>query len=202
MTNIIKYALIILVSITIGWLFGFYLSNSEPVKPETVYQEKFTTKIVRDTVKIKQLVFVDRHVSDTTENQDTITQSLIDSRDSLGFEDEDSLQFDDTGEIITDQLITSKRVHIDWVVNDSLDISELLNKKASSFNETIIVEYWQSPLNLTGYLLNRNKLKLFGFNPDEPITLQVIDEKNELILKSSTFLLRLSKSSNFKSLKI
>ena len=202
MTNIIKYALIILVSITIGWLFGFYLSNSEPVKPETVYQEKFTTKIVRDTVKVKQLVFVDRHVSDTTENQDTITQSLIDSRDSLGFEDEDSLQFDDTGEIITDQLITSKRVHIDWVVNDSLDISELLNKKASSFNETIIVEYWQSPLNLTGYLLNRNKLKLFGFNPDEPITLQVIDEKNELILKSSTFLLRLSKSSNFKSLKI
>ena len=202
MTNIIKYALIILVSITIGWLFGFYLSNSEPVKPETVYQEKFTTKIVRDTVKIKQLVFVDRHVSDTTENQDTITQSLIDSRDSLGFEDEDSLQFDDTGEIITDQLITSKRVHIDWVVNDSIDISELLNKKASSFNETIIVEYWQSPLNLTGYLLNRNKLKLFGFNPDEPITLQVIDEKNELILKSSTFLLRLSKTSNFKSLKI
>ena len=202
MTNIIKYALIILVSITIGWLFGFYLSNSEPVKPETVYQEKFTTKIVRDTVKVKQLVFVDRHVSDTTENQDTITQSLIDSRDSLGFEDEDSLQFDDTGEIITDQLITSKRVHIDWVVNDSLDISELLNKKASSFNETIIVEYWQSPLNLTGYLLNRNKLKLFGFNPDEPITLQVIDEKNELILKSSTFLLRLSKTSNFKSLKI
>ena len=202
MTNIIKYALIILVSITIGWLFGFYLSNSEPVKPETVYQEKFTTKIVRDTVKVKQLVFVDRHVSDTTENQDTITQSLIDSRDSLGFEDEDSLEFDDTGEIITDQLITSKRVHIDWVVNDSLDISELLNKKASSFNETIIVEYWQSPLNLTGYLLNRNKLKLFGFNPDEPITLQVIDEKNELILKSSTFLLRLSKTSNFKSLKI
>jgi hypothetical protein len=57
-------------------------------------------------------------------------------------------------------------------------------------------------LNLTGYLLNRNKLKLFGFNPDEPITLQVIDEKNELILKSSTFLLRLSKSPNFKSLKI
>jgi hypothetical protein len=202
MNNFLKYALIIVLSITVGWLFGFYFSIHAPTKAETIYQDKVKTKVVRDTVKVKQLVFVDKEVTDSTENQDDTTQYLDDSLDSIALWQEDSLDFDDSGEIITEQLITSKKVHIDWVVNDSLDISELLNKKASSFNETIIVEYWQSPLNLTGYLLNRNKLKLFGFNPDEPITLQVLDEKNQLILKSSSFLLRLSKSSSFKSIEI
>jgi hypothetical protein len=200
MTNFLKYVLIIVLSIAIGWLFGFYFSNS--TKTETVYEEKVKTKVVRDTVKVKQIVFVDKKISDSTASQDSTFQHSEDSLDSIALWEEDSLSFDDTGEIITEQLIASKSVHIDWVVSDSLDISELLNRKASSFSESIVVEYWQSPLNLTGYLLNRNKLKLFGFNPDEPITLQVIDEKNELILKSSSFLLRLSKSSNFKSLKI
>jgi hypothetical protein len=45
-----------------------------------------------------------------------------------------------------------------------------------SFSELIQIEYWNSPLQLTGYELSKNKLKLFGFDPSQQL---VLSERND-----------------------
>src|SRR5690606_7957815 len=129
--------------------------------------------------------------------------------DTLEYTDEDSLNFEEDNSfntspeelqeiIFKDELISQRTITVGIPEVDSTDVALLLNMKSNSYSDDIIVEFWQSPLNLTGYELSRNKLKLFGFNPNESISLQIEDNEDQLILNTETMSLLLQKTKQFK----
>ena len=165
---------------------------------KTVYKEKLKTKTIRDTLVITE------KISDTTFVSDSLTvvdSSLVDNEsDSSIYTPTDEEVYD--VDIITEKLVSKRNIPIKIEENDSIDQSELLNIKSKSFNNSIIVEFWESPLELTGYELSRNKLKLFGFNPNESISLHFENNKEELLMQTETLKLHLSKTQKFKSLNL
>ncbi len=199
MKEVLKYLIIIILSLTAGWLIGYNLSSDDSTKVQKVFIEKIKEKVVRDTIKVKEPVYIEKTYEDSLMNNDTLDVAFD---DTSGIFNLDSIDQVIDSEIMREELMNTRSLEIEWITKDSLDVSELLNKKANSFSEKMIIEFWQSPLNLTGYELSRNKLKLFGFNPEESISLQVEDDKSELILKTKSFVLRLPKTNQFKTVKL
>ncbi len=59
---------------------------------------------------------------------------------------------------------------------DSL-LSDDLNLETESVQRQLTVEKWQSPLNYRGYKLNNNKLVLYGFDMEEVVEIEKIDNR-------------------------
>lgn len=199
MKNGVKYLIIIILALATGWLIGYYTPSRNSTEIQKVYVDKVKEKVVRDTVKIKEPIYIEKEIEDSLTFNDSLNVASSDTSKIFLI---DSLDQVIDADIIREELISTRNLEIEWITSDSIDVSELLNKKANSFNEKMIIEFWQSPLNLTGYELNRNKLKLFGFNPEESISLQVEDDKSELILKTNSFVLRLPKTNQFKTVNL
>lgn len=199
-----KQVITYMVLIGLGILLGFFIfGNKEKdviTEVETVYKDRVKTRTVRDTLVIT------KKVTDTIATTDSLTE--IDSMyvdnvsDSSIYTPSDSQEEVFDGDIITEKLVSKRNISLTLVENDSIDESELLNLNSKSFNNSIIVEFWESPLELTGYELSRNKLKLFGFNPNESISLHFDNNKEELLMQTETIKLYLTKTQKFKSLNL
>lgn len=199
MKQVITYTLLI----AVGFLLGFLIfSNSEKVtvtEVKTVYKDRVKTKMVHDTVMVKDNYIDTTSTADTLTVEDTIYVDTNKDFDTT-YSSENEEVFDD--DIITERLISKRNVDLTIQELDSIDTSELLNIKTKSFNDEIIVEFWESPLELTGYELSRNKLKLFGFNPNESISLHFVDSSEKILLKTETVEVYLTKTQKFKSLNL
>lgn len=199
-----KQGIIYTLLIGLGVLIGFFIFGSKKkdvvTEVKTVYKDRVKTKTIRDTLVIKN------EVTDTIVATDSLT--AMDSLLTESDQDSDSSIYTPTDEevydsdIITERLVSKRNIPVKLVENDSIDESELLNINSKSFNNSIIVEFWESPLELTGYELSRNKLKLFGFNPNESISLHFDNNKEELLMQTETIKMYLSKTQKFKSLNL
>ncbi|HLW29986.1 MAG TPA: hypothetical protein VKX29_03950 [Brumimicrobium sp.] len=194
------YLIILIGGIGIGYTFNLIYNTPEIInQTETVIVEKIKKQIIRDTIRIKKPVQTN-FIPDTS-----LTDDSYDYYDSLNIEDEEigyqaSLDTDEI--IIKEELISQRTVPLKSLPYDSTDVSNLLEMKGNAFNKDIIVEFWQSPLNITGYELSRNKLKLFGFNPNESISLQLGNDEDEIFLNTESMSLLLQKTKQFKTLKL
>ena len=198
MKQVITYTLLLGLGVLIGFFIFGSKENDVITEVKTVYKDRVKTKTIRDTLVITN------EVIDTVIASDSLTEM-----DSLYVEnDSDSSIYEPSNEevydadIITEKLVSKRNIPLTVVENDSIDQSELLNINSKSFNSSIIVEFWESPLELTGYELSRNKLKLFGFNPNESISLQFDNNKDELLIQTETIKLYLPKTQKFKSLNL
>lgn len=200
MKQVITYTILIGVGVLLGFLIFKNSETDTITEVKTVYKERVKIKTVRDTVLIKRKFLDTTFFADTLTVQDTIFVEPIDENDTLFNSDQDLEVFDE--DIITERLVSKRNVELTVLREDSIDTSELLNIKTKSFNSSMIVEFWESPLELTGYELSRNKLKLFGFNPNESISLQLINHSEQIILKTETVEVTLSKTQKFKSLNL
>jgi hypothetical protein len=165
---------------------------------KTVYKDTVKTKTIRDTLVITKEETIISSASDSLTEMDSLY--VENDSDSSIYTPSDEEVFD--GDIITEKLISKRNIELTVIENDTIDESELLNLNSKSFNSSIIVEFWESPLELTGYELSRNKLKLFGFNPNESISLHFDNNKEELLMQTETIKLYLSKTQKFKSLNL
>lgn len=198
MKQVIIYTLLI----GLGILIGFFIFDSKEkdviTEVKTVYKDRVKTRTVRDTLVITS------EVTDTIIASDSLTETdsiyVGNDSDSSIYTPSDEEVYDI--DIITEKLVSKRNIPLTVIENDSIDQSELLNLNSKSFNNSIIVEFWESPLELTGYELSRNKLKLFGFNPNESISLHLQNNKEGLLMKTETIKLYLSKTQKFKSLNL
>jgi hypothetical protein len=199
MKKVLKYLIIILLSLTAGWFIGHNSSLNKSTEVQKVFVEKIKEKIVRDTIKVKEPVYIEKSYEDSLNTNDTLSIAF---KDTSGIFNLDSIDQIIDADIIREELMSTLNLDVEWITKDSLDVSELLNKKANSFNEKMIIEFWQSPLNLTGYELTRNRLKLFGFNPNESISLQLDKNNEQILLSTESMSIVLKKSKQFKTLKL
>ncbi|HZH85870.1 MAG TPA: hypothetical protein VFD77_01045 [Brumimicrobium sp.] len=196
------YLLILIGGIGIGYIFNllFNAPTENETETEKVIVQKVKKKIIRDTVQVERIVYT------STVDTSNIAESL-EYADSLDYAyDEESNQYYSSEEseeiIIKEELISQRTISLAPPKNDSTDVSKLLDLKSNAFSNEIIVEFWQSPLNITGYELSRNKLKLFGFNPNESISLHLGTNEDQLFLNTDSMSLLLQKTKQFKTLKL
>ncbi len=200
-----KKVIILIIIVVSAFLLGRYTGDNHLTKgqPETstkkVYIDRIKEKIIHDTIRIEKSVVVDEQARDTSKN--TQTTDFQDSVVKKGTSKQDDSTMIDPA-IVEEELLERRTVILHWNPKDSVGVSELLNKNAQSFSREIIVEFWSNPLNITGYELNRNKLKLFGFHPEETIRLEIKDDHRTLFLHSESLHLRLEKTEQFKSLQL
>jgi hypothetical protein len=103
-----------------------------------------------------------------------------------------------------DQLLESLKVRVKYLklekqsAEDSL-LNKMNNIKTGTKPSTIEVEIWQSPIHYKGYKLGKNKLVVYGIDPDSDILL--FDLNDYVLLQSGSVYYRLEKTSDFKNLK-
>lgn len=198
MKQVITYIILIGLGVLVGFFIFGNKENDVITEVKTVYKNRVKTRTVRDTL------IITKEVTDTITDTDSLTEKdtmyVENDSDSSIYTPTDEEVFD--GDIITEKLVSKQNIVLTIVENDSIDESELLNLNSKSFNSSMVVEFWESPLELTGYELSRNKLKLFGFNPNESISLHFDKNKEELLMQTETIKLYLTKTQKFKSLNL
>lgn len=115
-------------------------------------------------------------------------------------EDNKNLETDENLTVLSDQFLAKNRVAIERIVLDTTSIEALLNVQTNYFGDYITVEYWESPLELTGYELSRNKLTLYGFNPLDPIQITTNETTAVLDVSIGAIQLRLERTERFRTL--
>jgi hypothetical protein len=80
--------------------------------------------------------------------------------------------------------------------SDSLleKVSGIKNNKKTTTSFT--VEFWQSPINYKGYKMTKNKVVLFGMNPDDNISFFHMED--EIYMKNNQNYFRLNFTDDFK----
>jgi hypothetical protein len=178
-----KYVIIILVFI-VGGGIGYFIGKESTVR-EKEKAEKFKpaviTEVVYDTIVKKEQVEVPIYI-ETSDSLTEIEDSLMDAEiaDSLsGINTKDTLSEDQNIVIRRERLIKSMQIPItflteevqkDTIIKDLLGIHE--NKVTR-----MRVEFWESPLNFTGYKMSKNKLLLYGLS--DQFTYQIY-KKNKI----------------------
>lgn len=210
-----KKNFIYLTILIIGGILGFLASNIINTAPsqsiETQIVKKVEEKVIIDTVIVKKKYPV-VVLEDTTKAVELVsyedslyaevydeTQSEEADNDFSEFiSEEDTMMYD----IISDELLSQRTVILTLPPIDSTDVEDLLDLKSYAFSQKMTIEFWKSPLNLTGYELSRNKLKLFGFNPTESLHLSLSQNGESLFLNTETMSILLIKSDNFQTLNL
>jgi hypothetical protein len=201
MKKILVYLLLLLAGVGIGYFLNFDFKNEDIAQEDTeeIYVEKVKKKVIKSKSEVEKTV--ETPVQDDSQlasDNDFIVDTLSTEEDYI----EPSQNTESEEVIIMEELVAQRTITLGPSPNDTTDVSEMLNLKSKSFSKDIVVEFWQSPLNITGYELTRNRLKLFGFNPNESISLQLDKNEEQILLNTESMSIVLQKSKQFKTLKL
>ena len=205
MKRILIYILILLFGILIGYVFNNVFQNDKDNQQnKKVYIDKIKNKIIKDTVFVEKEIYVPSKNAANDTGIVVKKDTVVDSSLTNNLENTDAEpEIIDTNEVIISEKKIDQRVaFLTPSPIDSTDVEALLGVESDAFASEIIIEFWQSPLDLTGYALTRNKLKLFGFNPNETFTLQLSKDKEHLFLNTETLSILLEKTKQFKNLSL
>ena len=161
--------------LAIGIGIGYFLSYSSQPDPITKIVNKVTVdtlvkpEIIEVPVKVETKV---REVDTVYINSDTIGVSIQDSLGIMELVDNDTFKVDP--DTIPDEIILRDK-RIDKV---SLDLIHLSADKTDTLLESLLdvktikqskisVEFWESPVNYTGYKLSKSSLIIYGLLPSE-----------------------------------
>jgi hypothetical protein len=208
MNAFLKYTLILAVGALLG-VVGMVIVNNvqHPVEDGEVAQQEIDDTTLNPKKKKKARKKLNepdtsslKEDSIVVETLDSINMDSLLIVDTLGFNEDNEEYF----EIVTERLITQRSVVIQVIQPDTVDSSDLLNLKADSYSKKLTVEFWESPLELIGYELNRSRLKLFGFNSEEELEVKRMYDSEKLQVTVGTGAnrveLTLEKTPKFKSI--
>ena len=202
------YILLPILTFACGFLLrGFFVPKSDSEKQ--IVKTKTAPLIIKDTIvkvietyKKSPIILEDEIDSligndlDTGDSLDLLVDSLIYS-DSLITLDEDSIQ------IGRDRILQSKTYKIQKKKRVMSRLDSLkdqgLNIREESFGAKMLVEFWDSPFNFTGYKLGKSKLVLYGINPESKIQIEELG-KDSIRLHEDGVLFNFVKTQDFKPL--
>ena len=197
---------------TIIGIAGMYAINPKDRVVETIVKVETTEKSTTSSKKKNKVKTVDSSDIDSSDIDSTEFRITDDSlgallnADTLIIDNEIISPEEDEEyfEIVSERLIAKRVVEVKIIQPDSLDASDLLNLKADSYSKSLAIEFWESPLDLIGYELNRSRLKLFGFNAEELVQIERAYDSEKLTVQIGTgnnsLVLILEKSPKFNSI--
>ena len=192
----IAAASILLIGLGIGFFIGQYTAEFNSGESDT--ENDYITETITDTIIKTKTVKVEVPVTET-ENTDTSQVDTVqynsDSLDTELVEVEDTT-YEDLS-IRTEKLIGSKWLKVN-VVEETEDKDTLIKEMLGIHNKLpskLLVEFWQSPLNFSGYKLSRSKLILY----DMPVELDysLYRNKENYYLRAQTVYYSLKETEEF-----
>lgn len=185
---------------------GFFLLKVDQYIKELAVVKSFTEPdkaeetIEDETGKVK----TDNKKKSKSQTTDKVTQESDLKSDSVGGDSTlpAVFQTSDGDEIVVkkEQLLGERVVSL--INLDGGNAIDSIRSKEAGINEvpgkSLTVEFWQSPLNYRGYKLTRNRLVLFGFASEDPVSLFRLE--NNTYLSSNNGVFRLETTSDFRQL--
>jgi hypothetical protein len=176
---------------------GGYIIGSQSSEDDVILESpptEFVTQTVHDTIVETQIVSV--------QETNVEVDSTLDLLDSLQI---DSLVVEvllDSGEIDSDisirreKLISTVWVGVDVLKEIAKDTlaSQLIGVE-QTFPTKMLVEFWESPLNFSGYKLSRNKLVMFGM-PDN-LVYKILRNENNYFLTTENIYYSIKETEEF-----
>ncbi|MDX1445963.1 hypothetical protein [Lishizhenia sp.] len=200
----IQFLTVFLIGSGVGALVIYFAMKASGPEEETQQLVKtvYQPKVIRDTVYLTK-----KEEHTVQKQQDEDVEENADQKDTLDLVIDSLVLTEDTNNV-SDDLIVSERMNSSIKVKlrkyqetDSVDVEEIFNVKSEHYNSEITVQFWTSPLQLTGYELSRNTLKLFGFDPRQAVLLQAKEgDRMQLVIDTMSFELR--KTDKFISLEL
>lgn len=192
------------------------INNEKPVVNKNMIEEiadKVSDLLTRKKESEKQtdrpskpLIIEEKQtsVNDTNESADSLVAELS-QPDTLAV---------DSAELASNELVVKKDMLLLSNQIEVFDLSGELNRKTKvdslleqasgiksdkKTNEKIFftVEFWVSPVNYRGYKLGKNKVILFGLDPEIPVSLY--KTSNGLFMKQEQFIFKLEPSNDFRA---
>ncbi|MES2838299.1 MAG: hypothetical protein V4667_12290 [Bacteroidota bacterium] len=162
-------------------VLGFLSNKEKEAKRDSAEKGK---SLLRD------VTFIQNKSSEDDEEADEKTIYKIDSTE-------------ETIEVKKDELIKILTLDIEKkTIDNTTKTDSILNNLAGVKNKKIVtkmlVEFWQSPINYKGYQMTKNKLVVFGLNPDEAKKMLMQNDKTYLIYSDWAY--KLDFNTDFKSL--
>lgn len=191
-----KYAAgigLLVIGIGVGYVIGIQTSN--PSLDESEPETTLITETVTDTIiqtEIKE-VPVEIEEIDTSEVISDSLQSINDSLLHTVGVDSNSTDLS----IRTEKMTAKKWLKV-YVLAEYEDKDSLI-KEALGINETmpskILVEFWESPLNFSGYKLSKAKLILYGM--PSGLEYKLYRKQDKYFLSTQTFYYSLRETEEF-----
>lgn len=148
---------------------------------------------------------------DSAEKGESLLRDVTFIQDKSSEDDEDAEEktvykidsTEETIEVKKDELIKVITLDIEKKTIDNINKTDsILNNLAGVQNKKLVtkmlVEFWQSPINYKGYQMTKNKLVVFGLNPDEAKKMLIQNDKTYLIYSDWAY--KLDFNTDFKSL--
>lgn len=148
---------LLLLGLVVGYLFGLNREAAEVTENTTT---EYITEVVHDTIVETKVVPVEEPiVEDSVEINDTLLLS-----DTLEISYiADTIIDDEYLSINREVLKKSAWIKVEVIEEQQTDslLAEMMNVN-TQLPDQILIEFWESPLDYSGYKLNRNKLILYG----------------------------------------
>lgn len=162
---------ILVVGLAIGYVVGVnsiiedsnnQITTTDSVTTKLIYDTIITKEVVEVPIIVKETHAIDTVVIDNVDSNlvilDTLTETFIEKpKDTL---------FNENIKINKDKRIASTKINITYLEN-SVDEDSLI-KSALDINDvenrTIVIEFWESPVNYSGYKLSKSKLIVYGLS--------------------------------------
>lgn len=148
---------LLLLGLVVGYLFGLNREAAEVTENTTT---EYITEVVHDTIVETKVVPVEEPiVEDSEEINDTLLLS-----DTLEISYiADTIIDDEYLSINREVLKKSAWIKVEVIEEQQTDslLAEMMNVN-TQLPDQILIEFWESPLDYSGYKLNRNKLILYG----------------------------------------
>lgn len=199
--------------ITVGVLVGavlVYFSFAGKKTDKTINEDNLVNKISNNVLGF--LSNKEKEAKrDSAEKGKSLLRDVTFTQNKSNEEDEEAdektiYKLDSTEETIEvkkDELIKIITLDIEKKTIDNTNKTDsILNSLAGVKNKKsvtkMLVEFWQSPINYKGYQMTKNKLVVFGLNPDEAKKMLIQNDKTYLIYSDWAY--KLDFNTDFKSL--
>jgi hypothetical protein len=199
--------------LVLGGAFFFFSQNTQIIKYPIEVSQKTIEKIVQRVMgdmnaKKDSLDKVNKRIVKKIDNKNSLTgaDSAILNKDTSSLKMDTALLTDELIEVKKDQLLAIKNIdalNLDIINRSSKDsllqaISGVQLDNKSFKKTTVSLEFWKSPINYRGYKFVKNKLIIFGLEPQDESLAMVISD-NIYYLKTINGVLRLTFTEEFKS---
>ncbi len=177
--------LFLIIGIAIGFYWGGMQSNSKffKLKNDTLNASALTKKLSVNQTEVIYDTIVKEIIKPVKINNDTLpidisldtnlTTQLLDSalvdyldirKDTLTTNEED-----ETIKILKEQKIGSKNIEIIYLKTEKLSKKDSLLNQIIEVepvnNKSIIIEFWESPIDFKGYKMSKSKIIVYGLEP-------------------------------------
>lgn len=177
--------------------------NTTPVENETE-KETMSVNPTGETLVLKTIpLVVEDNENDyypNIDNNSKLYDSLVNANGNLNFE------ITGSNEVVKkEKLLKVSKVKVVKKVTEKTKqaadtLLNTVNLKADTYPDHLEIEFWQTPLNSKGYRAGKNKIAIYGLDPETLFELFLLNEG--LFLRNANSVFKIEKSPEFKPLRI